>query len=95
MFLQQVVSTYASSVSTANIGIGINSTTAPSGSVGLNQATNGTTTGTVGTTVKADAILLPTIGINNFNTIEQATAGTTNNQFNGATSMRMTLEWMG
>lgn len=95
-FMQQVVSTYASSSSVANIGIGINSTVSPTGLVGLNQATNSSSNGTVGTIAKADTILLPTIGINNFNPIEQATAGTTNNQFLGTSaSMRMTLEWMG
>lgn len=92
-FRQAVSQGYSSNTSAANIGIGLNVTNAPSGKIGI--ATTGNTT-TAGSDIKdmvAAFTLLPTIGINTFNMIEQAPTGTTNNNFEGSSDMLMTATW--
>lgn len=95
-FVQQIQCfAAASNTSVANIGIGVNSTTVLTGQQGLaSSALLGGTSVTVASTAEANATLAPTIGVNAFNMIEQATSGTTNNQFNGTSSnMLMTVRW--
>jgi hypothetical protein len=93
-FSQEVISTFNNSSSNANIGIGVNSTTATSGMAGINQAT-GTSSGSAGSTVRAYFTQVPALGINQINALEQASAGTTNNQFNGANGMQLIVRWRG
>lgn len=93
VFRQAVSQGYSSNTSAANIGIGLNVTNAPSGKIGL--ATTGNTT-TAGSDIKdmvAAFTLLPFIGINTFNMVEQAPTGTSNNNFEGSSDMLMTAAW--
>lgn len=78
---------------TANIGIGLNSTTSPCGQIGqafISASVN------VSSTLNAKCTLVPNLGINTFNMLEQAPAGTTNNSFEGtSTNMALTLNYRG
>lgn len=87
----------AGTTSTANIGIGINSTTSPTGEIGWSGlGWTGTGSITHYATAKAAAVLSPAIGINQINMIEQAPSGTTNNQYNGTSSnMLIVARWRG
>lgn len=97
-FVQTITLTVpAGTTSSSQIAIGVNSTTVITGQNG-NHALGWTGTGTITSTgtPKASATLLPTLGLNNFNMLEQAPSGTTNNQFNGTSAnMLMTLAWRG
>jgi hypothetical protein len=96
-FTQNVESTVNNTTSRSEIGIGINSTTAASAQTGsflITTASGGVSFS--GVPITANASLAPRIGINAFNTLEQAPNGTTNNSFFGTSAdMQMTLEWMG
>lgn len=93
-FCQSVFQVYNTNTSSANIGIGINSTTVPSGKIGF--ASVGSSTAVIGSAItdaKAIHSLAPFIGINNINMLEQAASGTTNNTFEGSNDMLMTASW--
>jgi hypothetical protein len=96
-FTQLIRSSVNASAANGDIGIGINSTTVPSGQTGENftqgsAAANATT----GSIAIANTSLAPTIGINVINTIEQAPAGTTNNSFFGTSfNMLAKMSWRG
>jgi len=87
----------ASTTSTAEIAVGLNSTTVVTGQKGrLNVALVGGTSSTVDATLKATAVIQPFIGISQFNMIEQAPSGTTNNSFLGTSAnMLMLARWLG
>lgn len=93
VFTQAIQQAFSSNISAANIGIGVNSTTVPSGKLGFATASNTTTAGTFIMDMKASNTLLPFIGINALNMLEQAPTGTTNNNFEGGNDMLMTASW--
>lgn len=82
--------------STSNIGIGVNSTTSPSGQIGLAQAI-GLTGGTgLAANAVANFEMAPALGINTINMIEQAPTGTTANTFKGTlANMQLSVTWRG
>lgn len=92
-FAQYIVQTASSATALANIGIGINSTTSPSGMEGSVRTVFTATAGGGGGIAKASASLAPALGINNFNMIEQAPSNTSNNSFAGGVDMRMVVQW--
>jgi hypothetical protein len=97
-FTQAISQTANTSTTTAQIAIGLNSTSAGSGMAGIAQAsTGGGSTLITFSDMKAKFIMLPNaIGINNLNMLEAATSGTTNNVFEGtATLMLMTASYRG
>ena len=95
-FNQTVLQAFNASSAQANIAIGLNSTTVPSGKVGFAIAGNTTTQGNSGMDAKAQYTLpASNIGINNLNMLEQAPVGTTTNTFEGSTDMIMTASWRG
>lgn len=95
-FTQAISSTApAGTTSTANIGIGVNSTTAAAGQIGY-ASLGFTGTGSISATTnaKATAVFAPALGLNQFNMVEQATSGTTNNQFTGTSGgMLLLAKW--
>lgn len=92
-FVQSILQNFSATISTANIGIGINSTTVPSGKIGFASASNATTTGSAITDPKAVYSMPPFTGISKINMIEQASSGATNNTFEGSNDMLMTASW--
>ncbi|HEY6020783.1 MAG TPA: hypothetical protein VIY48_13075 [Candidatus Paceibacterota bacterium] len=92
-FTQSISQAFSSSTSQANIGIGLNSTTVPSGKIGFASIGNNSTVGSGVMDAKAAYVFAPFIGINKFNMIEQAPTGTTNNNFEGSSDMLMTASW--
>lgn len=75
------------------IGVGLNSTTAFTGTVGM---FDGADAMAVGGMVVASYALTPSLGVNNFNCCEQGTAGQTIDDIKGTESyMLMSVEWMG
>lgn len=94
-FAQLVQSAVNISTSTADIGIGYNSTSALSGR-SAEQHLISPSTNTIRTTLVAEHRAPPSIGVNNVNPIEQAPNGTTNNTYFGAeTNMLLTANWTG
>lgn len=97
-FVQLIQSQTNNTSSTANNGIGINSTTVLSGSLGQIAGNTNIAASIIinSGNCLAKTSLAPTLGINQFNMIEQAPNGTTNNTFLGTSqSMRMNLDWWG
>lgn len=95
MFSQIVQSACSNSTSSADIGIGVNSTTAPSGPK-AQQYVNSLTTVTIRSTLVARHRAAPALGIQRINMIEQAANGATNNTYFGTeANMLMTAKWLG
>jgi hypothetical protein len=94
-FIQRVTSGAASSTCTSEIGIGINSTTAISGTRGITFMAAGSITGTFGGTIIARHSPAPTIGITDVNMLEIATASGTSTFYGSEDHMLMTAEWRG
>lgn len=93
-FRQNVLCVANNAQVTADIGIGINSVTVPSGLTGFSGNLIGA--GNIQTSLTALTTLAPTIGTNKFNTIEQAPAQAIQTAYNGTqASMQMTLSWRG
>lgn len=82
----------------AQIGIGVNVTNAPTGMSGtMTNVNNVTGTAlTIGGILKSTGLLPPKLGINQFNMIEQAVAGATNNNYQGTSAnMLLKITWRG
>ncbi len=96
-FAQNIAGSTNNTTSSAQIGIGVNSTTVLSGRSGTNALSNGSAVViTLETSPRATHILPASLGINNINSIEQAPAGTTNNTFRGTEEyMQLIAAWRG
>lgn len=97
-FEQYISISWGNSTNEAQIAVGVNSTTAVTGvlgSVGVSNNIAGSFT--IQSTPIAKASLAPTIGINNFNMLEQVPSGTTTNATysGGSSKMRLLLRWRG
>lgn len=97
IFTQRIECAYASNDATGRIGIGWNSSTAPSGKNGVVVGSNTTTTGTV----VADAVAVydapPHLGLVNCNCLERAFhgGGAASVTFVGVDSMRLSIKYQG
>lgn len=96
-FYQQIRIVASSANSQADIGIGLNSTTTASGMTATAISNISTGVNPLGfSPLRAAHTLMPTLGLNNFNMIEQAPAGTTQNTFYGSSAnMTLKLTWRG
>jgi len=98
-FQQYVNISMGNSTNEAMIGIGVNSTTSPSGIVGA-ALQNDNISGSFQPSfmLRAEATLLPSLGLNQFNMTEQVPQGTTTNASYigvGESRMRLALRWRG
>lgn len=96
-FQQLLVTQTNNTTSQAQIGIGLNVTNALSGTKGEHFGNTNTASVIIfGASVVAKYNLPPTIGVNAFNTLEQAPSGTTNNTYAGTIdNMRLSVRWFG
>jgi hypothetical protein len=96
-FVQNVNGSCSTGVNlSSQIGIGINSTTSPTGQIGQLACGSGAAAGNASGNLVANTPVVPVLGINQYNMLEQAPAGTTNNTFNGGNAnMVLTLQWRG
>jgi hypothetical protein len=98
IFKQYVTATYGNNTNEAQIGIGVNSTTVLSGGIGVVSATDNISGSfSVVANLVADHILLPSLGINQLNMLEQVPVGTTTaaTYAGGSSKMRLNLKWQG
>jgi len=97
-FQQYVSAVISGAVSTANIGVGLNLTTSSFASVGTVTASNTLGTGVLsGGTTRANGVLVPSLGLNTFTTIEKVPVGpVANATYNGgAANMLMRVSYRG
>lgn len=96
-FLQKILSLANGNTTYADIGIGVNSTTVLSGTLGENYMSAAAASNTqVTTTPKAAHDLAPSLGLNNINMIEQGPLNASSNTHYGSSSfMRMTVSYRG
>lgn len=96
-FKQNISGLHQNGTATATIGIGLNSTTVPANLAGVVGESQDNITGSTSNNIgNASTWLDPTIGINNFNSLENGMGGTGTNTFSGTTaSMRFQLMYRG
>jgi hypothetical protein len=96
LFVQTITQSVAATVAQAQIAIGVNSTTGPSGLVGNYEVTNSAGTTTAVANITAKTFLTSPLGINQIYMLEQAPFGGVNNQYNGGqTNMQLQVSWLG
>ncbi len=93
-FLQKIGSVVAAGqTNNVDIGIGLNSTTTPTGSIGDFTFNNANASAVTPNSIStALAVIPPSLGINNINCLEQATNNAaSSNLFGGSSAMNLTL----
>lgn len=92
-YQQNGTASYSSNTASGNVGIGLNVTNGASGTQGSLTMGNATTAGSAAGNMIATYTLLPTIGINKLNMVEQRSNTFTNS--GGAVNCLMTNTWRG
>ena len=94
-FIQTIAQSVNGISATAFVGIGINSTTATSGVTGAQGGSSSGTAIFLGSPV-ASVTQAPSLGLNQFNSLEQVTNGGSDSTYDGTqASMQLTLKWRG